>query len=102
MALINCPECGKEISDKATSCPSCGCPIEKKEMRNNHTEENQEQKDYTVIAAQDEKKIVESKVTRGNHTAGITAIVLGAFSLLGGIFWGGGYPLVLGGFFFLL
>lgn len=27
MALINCPECGKEISDKAGACPSCGCPI---------------------------------------------------------------------------
>lgn len=24
MALINCKECGKEISDKATSCPNCG------------------------------------------------------------------------------
>ena len=27
MALIKCPECGKEISDKAISCPNCGCPI---------------------------------------------------------------------------
>ncbi len=27
MALINCPECGKEISDKAVSCTSCGYPI---------------------------------------------------------------------------
>lgn len=27
MALINCPECDKEISDKALSCPNCGCPI---------------------------------------------------------------------------
>lgn len=27
MALINCPECGKEISDKAVSCPNCGTPI---------------------------------------------------------------------------
>lgn len=24
MAMINCPECGKEISDKAASCPNCG------------------------------------------------------------------------------
>lgn len=28
MALINCTECGKEVSDKASSCPNCGCPIE--------------------------------------------------------------------------
>ena len=24
MSLINCPECGKEISDKAKMCPNCG------------------------------------------------------------------------------
>lgn len=29
MSLINCTECGKEISDKATSCPHCGAPIGK-------------------------------------------------------------------------
>ncbi len=27
MALIKCFECNKEISDKAKSCPHCGCPI---------------------------------------------------------------------------
>lgn len=27
MALITCPECGKEISDQAVSCPNCGAPI---------------------------------------------------------------------------
>lgn len=26
MALIKCPECGKQISDKAKNCPSCGIP----------------------------------------------------------------------------
>lgn len=30
MALIKCPECGKEISDKAATCPNCGCPISEK------------------------------------------------------------------------
>lgn len=30
MALINCPECGKEISDKAASCPNCGIVLKKK------------------------------------------------------------------------
>ncbi len=29
MALIQCPECGKEISDQAISCPNCGFPINK-------------------------------------------------------------------------
>lgn len=27
MALIKCPECGKEVSDKAQSCINCGCPL---------------------------------------------------------------------------
>ena len=26
--LIICPECGKQISDKAAACPGCGCPME--------------------------------------------------------------------------
>lgn len=26
MALIICPECGKQFSDKAAACPNCGCP----------------------------------------------------------------------------
>ena len=27
MALIECDECGKDVSDKAVSCPNCGNPI---------------------------------------------------------------------------
>lgn len=27
MSLINCPECGKEISDKADVCIHCGYPL---------------------------------------------------------------------------
>lgn len=27
MALINCPECGTEVSDKAGACPKCAFPI---------------------------------------------------------------------------
>ena len=27
MAMIKCPECGKEISSRANACPNCGCPI---------------------------------------------------------------------------
>ena len=27
MALIPCPECSREISDKAKACPLCGYPL---------------------------------------------------------------------------
>ena len=32
MALIQCSECKKEISDQATSCPNCGAPIKAKKQ----------------------------------------------------------------------
>lgn len=30
MALINCPECGKQVSTSAQACPSCGYPVAEK------------------------------------------------------------------------
>lgn len=36
MALIKCPECGKEISDKAVICINCGFPLQ----QDNHDKEN--------------------------------------------------------------
>lgn len=33
MALINCPECGKEISDQAETCPNCGIALKRKRIR---------------------------------------------------------------------
>lgn len=37
MALIKCPECGREISDKAEVCIGCGYPL-KEMMRDNQSE----------------------------------------------------------------
>ena len=28
MAMIKCPECGSQVSDKAKTCIHCGCPVE--------------------------------------------------------------------------
>lgn len=33
MALIKCKECGKEISDKAKTCPNCGNPIREEKIK---------------------------------------------------------------------
>ena len=35
MALINCRECGKEISDQAKVCPNCGCPVKREKAKLN-------------------------------------------------------------------
>jgi len=35
--LIDCPECKSQISDKASSCPNCGCPIPITKVKNHTT-----------------------------------------------------------------
>ncbi|MBD5555323.1 MAG: zinc ribbon domain-containing protein [Roseburia sp.] len=44
MALIRCSECGKEISDKASSCPSCGYPISNNDQMGNEIKRQWKQK----------------------------------------------------------
>ncbi len=62
MALFNCPECDKEISDKAVSCSHCGCPVVKSSP-----------KVYTIH--------------KGTATASLVANLL---KILAYICWGGG------------
>ena len=47
MALIKCPECSKEISDKAEICVHCGYPISKwiKEENSDSSQSNEDIKD---------------------------------------------------------
>ena len=40
MALIKCPECEKEISDKAKNCPHCGCPLNEHDSTNSYVDDN--------------------------------------------------------------
>lgn len=39
MALIKCPECGSQISDKAPACIHCGCPASEFHVNNNSPKE---------------------------------------------------------------
>lgn len=43
MALITCPECGKQVSDKAAYCPHCGIEI-KKELSENKAGQRRDKK----------------------------------------------------------
>ena len=66
MALIKCPECGKEISDKAEICPQCGInfveyrkkEIEKEEIRAEKEQKERENK----VECPECKKLVEKDV----------------------------------------
>jgi len=50
MALIECKECKKEISDKAVACPHCGVPLEQKIEIEKIERENSSQKNSTEEA----------------------------------------------------
>ena len=47
MSMIKCTECGKEISDKATACPHCGCPMT--EILSATKENKKEEKVYSLL-----------------------------------------------------
>ena len=56
MAMIKCPECGKDMSDKAAACPNCGCPIEDIKARISEIEAEKAEKER---AKKEEKKAKE-------------------------------------------
>lgn len=58
MALITCPDCGREISDKAPSCPHCGCPMGDSLAFRNHETAS----DFVVVHGYEETFAVDVKV----------------------------------------
>ena len=53
MALIQCPECGREISDQAEACPGCGYPIAAKRQ-----EEQEQQRDRKLQEARERDRVL--------------------------------------------
>lgn len=45
MALIQCPECGREISDKVKACPHCGYPLQE----HNENEDREQKVEITAV-----------------------------------------------------
>lgn len=54
MALINCPECQRQVSDQAPSCPQCGYPLASRGVSTN-----------TSIPAPTVTRIQHEEVNRG-------------------------------------
>ena len=72
MALLKCPECGNQVSDKAASCPQCGHPVS--EMQKSVSE-------APVQQAKDKaEQTIEKKTKKGlkpiTIIAGILILVL--------------------------
>lgn len=58
MALINCPDCSKEISDKAKSCPHCGYPLPVNEGMLIRQTETKDIQPKTAEDIEHEKKVI--------------------------------------------
>mgnify|MGYP005846611127 FL=1 len=84
MALIHCPECSREISDKAESCPGCGF----------------------VLTKDDLPKVRKSDLSeiKKNPAIGTLCIIIGIIAILGGIPFISiiiGIFAIIGGFIFI-
>lgn len=92
MALIKCDECGKEINDKAETCPNCGNPIKKTQVERvcehcgGYVDENAD------VCVHCEKKLTKKtyiKVKKTNVCAtlgfvfGVVAMLINPLALIG-------------------
>lgn len=61
MGLIKCPECGKEISDKAEICVNCGFPIK------NYLKEKVERSDYLQMENKEVETVEKDSFMENNQ-----------------------------------
>jgi len=78
MALIKCPECGKELSDAVVSCPQCGYPLIKKREYLDKTE-----KVHKVQSNEETNKTIRYVVK--NLTCSVTTLIL--IGLIGAVIY---------------
>lgn len=75
MAMIKCPECGNEISDKAFSCPKCGNPVSSNEYQTSNQTSNIKRRNR----AKREREIL------ANDKSGCGGCLFPSFIILGSI-----------------
>ncbi|MDR1199280.1 MAG: zinc-ribbon domain-containing protein [Prevotellaceae bacterium] len=78
MSLINCSECGKQVSDKAMSCPNCGNPINQNLTTQNKDEE------YLCCPHCNSKDLHSEKKGFSGGKALAGAVLTGGIGLLAG------------------
>ena len=70
MALINCPECSKSVSDQSISCPNCGFPIAKIETIHNSVQPSLPRGNIITNEAQ------SSQLKKGYKQASFTEVII--------------------------
>ena len=79
MALIKCKECGKEVSDKAKTCPNCGCPIFKEVVK------KIKKKKWEELTYEEKMKILSYRKLQKNWWI-TERVVIGLCGIIGSIF----------------
>lgn len=91
MAIIQCSECGGNVSEKATTCPHCGCPLTpeiQEEVTQDIVKPDESKVDYdkeewlvasldftTYLMSTKEFKDIEPRIIRNKILAGILALI---------------------------
>ncbi|MEP6745708.1 MAG: hypothetical protein ABJB33_09460 [Gemmatimonadota bacterium] len=70
MPLMRCPDCHKEISDAAISCPNCGLPRPLYEFQ------NRERRAAESLAAADRRRNVQLLYAFAGFTALVAAVII--------------------------
>ena len=78
MALIKCPECGKEFSDKAAACPNCAFPIT--EILKMNTGDKQETD--SVEAVENVKSVEVAKSMAGKSNSKRMIIIVAIMAIV--------------------
>ena len=73
MALINCPECGREVSDEAKQCPICGYPIGKRIRKKNKDDDGNKHEE--IVDALNEMNT--------NKRIKLVSVIVASFCFLG-------------------
>jgi hypothetical protein len=94
MALIQCPECQKQISDKAAACPHCGCPIIAHDyprglapddltaaVRAEGRAGDAERREIKEVARQEER--ARKELARAGNRRGIGSLLIGIMVIIG-------------------
>lgn len=92
MALINCPNCGKQISNKAERCISCGLRLSSSDRLANNSIQRQNYQD--VYSGSNNQIINYSSEGQGTATA---SLILGLFALFAWIIPLIGLPISIAG-----
>lgn len=77
MSEVTCVECGEVLTNETTTCPKCGCPVEKKEEVIQEKVESQEevpQKDTTKKELSLKKKLIMPLIA---IVIGVVIIIMG-------------------------